>query len=296
MSKISQELKVLLYLNDKYRRTRWVTIKEIAEYLEISDRQARRYLEDLNMIPEIDIETKLGRDGGYRLRTKLDEGFAIPENIVLAISIAMKRNDRIEKILMDLPNYVVTDSIVGDNEITNTVLDNLEVLVKSIKNQKEVNFNYKDFDNKLYIQPYKIVFTNKTYYLYGVYKEQLKKYNVSKITNIGVLGAFKPDRNIVESIENKTKRYGIIDDTESVLKVKCSNIETMEQFDKFFEGKGTKDFDELTYTVIGNSEHELFYPLFRIGVLKYPYKFMDLELKKRYIKYLKDQIKALEDE
>ena len=153
MSKISQELKVLLYLNDKYRRTRWVTIKEIAEYLEISDRQARRYLEDLNLIPEIDIETKLGRDGGYRLRTKIDEGFSIPENIVLAISIAMKRNEKIEKILMDLPNYVVTDSVVGDNEITNTVLDNLEVLVKSIKNQKEINLNYKDFDKKLYIQP-----------------------------------------------------------------------------------------------------------------------------------------------
>ena len=59
MSKISQELKVLLYLNQRYSRPRWVTIKEIADYLEVSDRQARRYLEDLNAIPEINIETKL---------------------------------------------------------------------------------------------------------------------------------------------------------------------------------------------------------------------------------------------
>ena len=129
MSKISQELKVLLYLNQRYTRTKWITIKEIADYLEVSDRQARRYLEDLNMISDIDIETKLGRDGGYRLRTPLDKGFAMPENIVLAMSIAMKRNEKIESVLSELPNYVITDSIVGDNKIGNDVLDNLEVIL-----------------------------------------------------------------------------------------------------------------------------------------------------------------------
>ena len=36
MSKISQELKVLLYLNQRYARTKWVTIREIADYLEVS--------------------------------------------------------------------------------------------------------------------------------------------------------------------------------------------------------------------------------------------------------------------
>ena len=64
MSKVSQELKVLLYLNKRYSRTKWITIKEIADYLEVSDRQARRYLEDLNTITDIHVKTKLGREGG----------------------------------------------------------------------------------------------------------------------------------------------------------------------------------------------------------------------------------------
>ena len=152
MSKISQELKVLLYLNQRYKRTKWVTIKEIANYLEVSDRQARRYLEDLNYISDIHIETKLGRDGGYRLITPLDKGFTMPENIALALSIAMKRNEKIESVLSMLPNYVLTDSIVGDNQIDNEVMDKLEVLIDVIQNQKEIIFDYKEDIKGLYVE------------------------------------------------------------------------------------------------------------------------------------------------
>ena len=70
MSKISQELKALLYLNDKFNRTKWVTIKELAQELEVTDRQARRYLEDLSLLPTVIIDTRLGRDGGYHLRSR----------------------------------------------------------------------------------------------------------------------------------------------------------------------------------------------------------------------------------
>lgn len=291
MSKISQELKVLLYLNQRFSRTKWITIKEIARYLEISERQARRYLEDLDSIPEIDIKTKLGREGGYRLSTPLDKGFAMPENIVLAMSIAMKRNERIEKVLSELPNYVVTDSVVGDNSIDNDVLDNLEVLLQAIEKQKEIIFDYKTEKIRAYVQPYKIALTNHTYYLFGVDNDKLKTYDVRLISNIEKLGSFKPSKAIVKSIESRLSKYGIKDDGEAVLRVKCKDEETMLKFDKYYEGKGVKDHKNMIYTVVGNSENELYYPLFRISTKSY--EFLDEDFKNKYLRYLKNQIRSI---
>lgn len=291
MSKVSQELKALLYLNQRYTRTNWITIKEIADYLEVSDRQARRYLEDLNSIKEIDIETKLGRDGGYKLRSPLDKGIAMPENIVLALSIAMKRNERIENVLSSLPNYVIADSIEGDNQIGNELLDNLELLISVIQNQKEITFDYKKEMKGLYVQPYKIVLTNHTYYLYGTYKDALKRYDVNLISNIKKLGSFKPNKEIISTINSQLSRYGIKNGFETTLSVKCKDLETLMKFDKYFEGNGKKDEVNLIYTVTSNSENELYYPLFRISTKSY--EFLDKEFKEKYIKYLENQIRSI---
>lgn len=294
MSKISQELKVLLYLNQRYTRTNFISIKEIADYIEVSDRQARRYLEDLNTIPNIDIQTKLGRDGGYRLNTPLDKGFAMPENIVLAMSIAMKRNERIESVLSQLPNYVITDSIAGDNVIDNQVLDNLEIIIKAIQNQKEVIFNYKGRDKPYFCQPYKIYFTNKTYYLLCANKdEEYRHINVAYISEIKQLGSFKPNKKIIDLIENETQRYGIKSGHETTLRVKCKTLEALYKFDKYFEGKGIKDDIELTYVVTSGSENELYYPLFRISTKSY--EFLDEEFKNKYLEYLRNQINSIEN-
>lgn len=295
MSKISQELKVLLYLNQRYTRTKWITIKEIADYLEVSDRQARRYLEDLNTIPEIDIETKLGRDGGYRLRTPLDKGFAMPENIVLAMSIAMKRNERIESVLSTLPNYVVTNTVVGDNTIDNKVLDNLEILIAAIENQKEVIFTYLGGDNLYYCRPYKIYYTNRTYYLLCANKnDEYRHLNVAGMTDIKQLGSFKLDKKIEEQVLKEINSYGIISGGESTLRVKCKDLEALLTFDNYFEGKGIKNLEELTYSVSSYSDNQLYYPLFRISTKCY--KFLDDEFKNKYLLYLKNQIKSIEGE
>lgn len=292
MSKISQELKVLLYLNQRYTRTKWITIKEIAGYLEVSDRQARRYLEDLNNIPDIDIVTKLGCNGGYRLRTPLDKGFAMPENIVLAMSIAMKRNERIESVLSTLPNYVVTDAIIGDNTLDNRVLDNLEVLIKAIQNQKEVIFTYFGKDNQYYCRPYKIYFTNRKYYLLCANKDdEYRHLDVAGITDIKQLGSFKPDKKIEDQINKEINSYGIARDGESTLRVKCKNLKALLTFDNYFEGKGIKNIDDLTYTVSSYSENQLYYPLFRISTKCY--EFLDEDFKNKYIKYLENQIESI---
>lgn len=296
MSKLSQELKVLLYLNDNTRRTRLVTINEIANYLEISDRQARRYLEDLNLITDIKIVTKLGRNGGYRLESKLDKGFELPENLVLAMSIAMRQNERIEKVLSELPNYVICEKVEGDNYLDNETLDKLDILLRVIKNQKEINIVYEKYGVKCYLQPYRIVFTNRTYYLYAVdvKSEQLKKYDIKSISNIQELGSFKVKKKVLNEINANLNNYGVKTGAQTTLRVKCANLEALLTFDKYFEGKGTKDLEELTYTVVGNSENELYYPLFRISTKCY--KFLDEAFKNKYLEYLRGQIKSIGQE
>ena len=215
----------------------------------------------------------------------------MPENIVLAMSIAMKRNDRIENVLSTLPNYVITDSIVGDNQIDNDVMDNLEQLITLIQNQKEMTFDYKVDMKGLYVQPYKIVLTNHTYYLYGTYQDELKRYDVRLISNIKPLGSFKQDKKIINQIDSQLTRYGIKNGTETTLRVKCKDLETLLKFDKYYEGKGKKDLEALTFTVISNSENELYYPLFRISTKSY--EFLDEEFKNKYVKYLENQIKSI---
>ena len=293
MSKVSQELKVLLYLNQRYTRTRWVTIKEIADYLEVSDRQARRYLEEINLIQEIDIETKLGRDGGYRLVTPLDKGFAMPENIVLALSIAMKRNKRIEEVLSSLPNYVITDSIVGDNLIDNETLDKLEIIVKSIEKQQKLAFLYQEIERIYLVDPYKIVLTNHTYYLFARHDGITKKFDVRGTHDIKEEGPFKINDEVNKEISDRLTRYGIKSGKETTLRVKCVDLESLLTFDRYFEGKGRKDKEELTYTVTSGSENELYYPLFRISTKKYT--FLDDEFKERYLRYLENQIRSIKN-
>ena len=296
MSKISQELRALFYLNDKRDRSNWVKIKEIADYLETSERQARRYLEDLNLIPGIIVETRLGRNGGYHLEKGLDKGLAIPENLVLAMSIAMKRNEKIESVLATLPNYIATDAIVGDNAIDNAIYDNLEILIKAIEDQKEVIFNYRATGGKqYYCQPYKIYFTNRTYYLLCADKDgEYRNLDVAEMEDIKRLGSFKPDKKIEETVCKAISSYGLMRDGESTLRVKCKDEKALSTFDKYFEGKGIKNLEELTYTVSSHSENQLYYPLFRISTKCY--KFLDEEFKNKYLFYLRAQIKSIEGE
>ena len=290
MSKVSQELKLLLYLNDKRKRTSPVSIKEIADYLEISDRQARRYIEDLSNDSNFNIVTYKGRNGGYRLNESLD--FAVSDNLSLAMSIAMKRNTRIEYELKELSNYVVTDSILGDNTINNYVLDNLELIIKAIKEEKELGFNYKNISNTYRVEPYKVYYTNHTYYLYSIHEDRIKKFDVRYIKNINILGTFKIKDNKMKEILESFKRYGIKDNgVISVLKVKCTDINTLYDFDRYYESKGIMSIDSLTYTVEG-VDNELYYPLFRISTKKYI--FLDESFKNKYITYLKNQIKSIE--
>lgn len=293
MSKLSQELKTLFYLNDHYSSSSYVSVRRIAEHLDVSQRQARRYLEDLSNNLDLVIETCLGRDGGYRLAKPLDHCFTLPQNLALALSIAMKRNEHVESVLSTLPNYVITDFVEGDNYIDNKTFDNIEILTTAIRDRRNVTFHYRDDEERLhFVDPYKVVYTNKTYYLYAVNDDQLKHYDCSLMKDIKVLGGYKPEKKFEQEALDSLGRYGVRSGSKATLRVKCVDENALRLFDKYFERKGVMDVNNLTYEVTGNDEHELFYPLFRISTKKYV--FLDETFKEHYLTYLKNQIKSIE--
>jgi len=291
MSKLSQELRALFYLNQRIGKEKFISISEIANYLEVSHRQARRYMEDLYTILEIPISTKKGLNGGYKLDKGLDKGIALSDNIVLAMSIAMKRNERIEKILTELPQYVITEAVEGDNSIDGTTMDNLEVLITAIQNRRKVSFKYRNYEGNFEVDPYKLFYTNHSYYLCADDKGKTKHYDVQKICFLHILNDYAFDKNKEEQILSSLGKYGIRKGREASMVVKCIDIDSLNLFDRYFEGKGKMNINDLTYEVVGNNEHELYYPLFRISTKRY--KFIDEDFKKRYIYYLYNQIRSL---
>jgi len=291
MSKISQELQILFYLNKKQPSGRPVSISELAEKFEICKRQVRRYVEDLNLVLSVKIQSKLGRYGGYYLTEPLNIMCFVPDNLALALSIAMKRNEKIEKVLSQLSSDLICDYIDGDNLIDITVYDNIELLFHALQNSKEVKMLYKD---KPYIcRPYKFLYSNTTYYLICTNtKNEKRTLNIGDMSNIEEGNYFEKSETVLEEIEKSIESYGISKGTHATLRVKCQDKETLEKFDRYFEKKGRKDYSSLIFEVDGNEEHELYYPLFRISTKKYV--FLDKDFKEKYIKYLNNQIKSLE--
>lgn len=197
------------------------------------------------------------------------------QNVSLAIFLSMKHNDKIENVLKELPNYIITKYIDGDN--------NLCDIVNAIKFEHTISFNYKNFPSKLTVQPYKIIYTNHSYYLYAIANKKIKIYDVSLITNIDLLKKFIKSKEIEAQIQNLLQNYGIkISNNKLTLKVCCKDKNALKKFIKYFESKGK--INGLKYEVSSNSENELFYPLFRISTNDYV--ILNEEFKAKYIDYL----------
>ena len=292
MSKVTQELQALLYLNRYSDENHLVNISELAEYLQVTPRQARRYIEDLcTLYQEFDIQTKMGRNGGYYLAKPLGQ-LDISENLALAMSISMRRNEQIETVLAELPNCVVTGAIDGDNYIDSKVMDRLTVIYQAILKHDELRIRYNGSDNIHVVRPYKLYQTNGTYYLILPEDGKLKTYDVRFIDEIEVGDPFRPEQKVLDDIAVFISRYGIKNDKVTTLRVKCVDKRALKNFHRYFEGKGKMDEENLTYVVESNSENEIYYPLFRISTKSY--WFLDEETKNDYLRYLRNQIVSIE--
>lgn len=285
MSKLSQELQVLYFLNERRKNNRYTKLSEILDYLDLdynSFRHVRRYLYDLDL-SGFYIETKRGSNGGYMLQDPLIEGLLLMPNVSLAILLSMKHNQKIEESLKELPNYISSKYIEGDNDLSTKTLDNLCEIVNAIKHRFTIAFNYKDIVSKIIVEPYRIIYTNHSYYLYGINNKKMKVYDVSSMNNIEQQKKYKKDETMDEYLKNSLNDYGVkLTNNKVTLKVRCKDKNTLNKFIKYFENKGK--INGLEYEVSSNSENELFYPLFRISTNDYV--ILNEEFKAKYIDYL----------
>lgn len=292
MSKLSQELQVLYFLNERKKNNRYTKLSEILDYLDLdynSSRQVRRYLYDLDL-SGFYLETKRGFDGGYMLQDPLDENLLLMPNISLAILLSMKHNQKVEESLKELPNYVSSKYIEGDNELKTKTLDNLCDIVNAMKQSFSIAFRYKNINAKIIVDPYKIIYTNHSYYLYGLNDNKLKTYNVAFINNIVFQKKFKKDAVMEKYLQSSLNDYGIkLTNDKTTLKVNCKDKNALEKFMKYFEGKGK--VGGLEFKVSSNSENELFYPLFRIPTDDYV--ILNDEFKDKYVAYLERYLNVI---
>ena len=299
MSEIARELKMLFYLDSKYKHSnKYISRAELAEYLEISDRQVRRYRSDLEQAGYY-IDNKSGPDGGYRLVNPLDKSLMIPDNIMLALSIAAKSNKTLLQSLNELPVVPKTEKRVdGDSFISDHELEVLTVISEAIKNKKRIHFDY-DIYNKptsIDVEPYKIIYAYHTYYLRGrsVFKNELRKYDIDKITNISITDPFEVDANITKQTDEELLVYGIFDSDKpnKVLHLKYHNKRDANIIDRYFECKGTVDAENMIYTVTIKDSAEAFYTILS---LHNKIEILDKDIRFHFINYLKQYIKKMEE-
>lgn len=300
MSHIARELKMLFYLNSNINR--YVKIDELADLLEITPRQVRRYRDDLDQNGYF-VDELRGPAGGYKLAEPLDKSLMIPDNIMLALNIAAKNNESLIKSLKDLPiTPKINKSIIQNETISDNIMDNSVIISNAIKDNKNISFHYIDREGKdrgeLKVSPYKIAHTNDTYYLLGKYESQTKgsylaKYDIDMISDIVIKEEFKPEDEYIKESDEYLKFYGIknIDSKETKLVLKYNNESILKRIDRIFEYKGIIDKTNKTYTVYSRSENELYYPLFKLGTKDI--EILNNDFKKAYKNYLENQFKAI---
>lgn len=301
MSHIARELKMLFYLNNNI--SRYVKIDELADLLEVTPRQVRRYRDDLDQNGYF-VDELRGPAGGYKLAEPLDKSLMIPDNIMLALNVAAKNNESLIKSLKDLPVVPKVNKDIIQNEIiSDNVMDNSVILSNAINNNRKVSFYYVDREGEemsLTVSPYKIAHTNDTYYLLGKYESKTKgsylaKYDIDIMSNIIIKEEFKPEEKYIKESDEYLKYYGIknTNSKETKLVLKYNNESILKRIDRIFEYKGIIDKTNKTYTVLSRSENELYYPLFKLGTNDI--EILNNDFKKEYKEYLENQLKALEN-
>ena len=299
MSHIARELKMLFYLNGHINRN--VKISELADLLEVTPRQVRRYRDDLDQCGFYVLEER-GPNGGYKLEEPLDKSLMIPDNIMLALNIAARSNESLIKSLKKLPVVPkVNTDIINDNNIFDDILDKVATIWDAKERERVISFHYINRDGEhmdLWATPYMITFTNHTYYLLASYipkneEERLVKYDIDNMSDIRIVKYARRRKVYEKEVLEYLNYYGIkgIDDKVTKLVIRYKNESILKRIDRLFDYKGKVNEEDKTYTVFSKSENELFYPLFSLGTKDI--EIIDEELKKKYINYLENQLMAL---
>ena len=210
MSKMSNALLMLFYLNNKNTYTK---ISELSDYLEVSDREVRRYRDDLEMAG-FSIDHKTGRYGGYLLTDDVVLSMNI-NHMKHVLSFLQKTNvsvnlnqDHIKGIIDSLKK----DQYISNHLLSRELIDKLTRINIAIKLKYRIEITYissDDYHVNQIIEPYLIKNIREIQYLFAMHKGVLKSYQINRIVDIRQTDqAFMIDHLIYQKELNENA-YGV---------------------------------------------------------------------------------------
>jgi predicted DNA-binding transcriptional regulator YafY len=267
MSKTSNALLMLFYLNNKNTYTK---ISEIADYLEVSNREVRRYRDNLEMAG-FSIENKTGRYGGYLLIDDLV--FSMNLNHMKHVLSLLKRNDSMYDINQNLMNDII-DSLKNERYISNhllpkEIIDKLVQINVAIKLKYKIEIEYvssKGYRVKQLIEPYMIKNVRDIQYLFALHKGVLKSYSVQNILDIRQTDlAYMINHDIYQKEINEYA-YGI-HRGETKYTIHFSVMGRMKDYVKdIFKGHARViDEEKAIFEIDTYDLHEITYPFLSLG-------------------------------
>jgi predicted DNA-binding transcriptional regulator YafY len=186
MSKISNALSMLFYLNN---HDGYLKIRDIADHLEIGEREVRRYRDDLEMAGFY-IDNLTGRDGGYKLQQKIKFALGLTQTETLLLNLTARSNKNVYEKLnstLTLVSKMKQDMIIGDNFIEDETLYKLVQIQTAIQSLQVISISYlsvKYGEGTYLVAPYLIKIVRNKYYLFAMHEGILKSYDVGRIIRI----------------------------------------------------------------------------------------------------------------
>lgn len=188
MSKISKNIKML----DILSTGRKYTCRELSKMLEVSPRMVRAYKEELEK-EGIYIDTILGKEGGYQLRSKLElpsilfhyDDIRKIEQVMKTIT---KKEDLkiLEEIKEKIANYC---KLVDYDKIDGTKREKLEIIENAIKKHCgiQIEYNSKGIKKQRIIYPKQIYMYENLIMIVAQYSEDstdIRHLNLNRIEKI----------------------------------------------------------------------------------------------------------------
>ncbi|QLY40654.1 WYL domain-containing protein [Hujiaoplasma nucleasis] len=230
MSKISNSLLMLFYLNNKNTYTK---IAELSNYLEVSDREIRRYRDDLEMAG-FSIENKTGRYGGYLLVNDVVLSMNI-NHMKHVLTHQSETNSLIKSnysLMHEIIQSLKNEQIISKHILSHESIEKLMMINLAIKLRYKIKIDYLSNHHTLIqqtIEPYLIKNIRDIDYLFAVHGKILKSYRISNIRYITQTeNPYLFDHNIYQR-ETNENAYGVYRGKEKYL-IKFEVVGKMNQF------------------------------------------------------------------
>jgi predicted DNA-binding transcriptional regulator YafY len=269
MSKISNSLLMLFYLNNKLSYTK---ISELADYLEVSEREVRRYRDDLEMAGFL-IDSKMGRDGGYRLM----DDVVLTMNINHIKHLLLYYGDNYKFLskltnegMLEVVKSLKDENLIGTHLLPKEEVENLVKINLAIKtrHQLEISYLVKERIVKQIVEPYFIKNIRDKQYLFALHDNILKTYRINSIKEIVPIDqSFVFNREIYQKEKIETA-YGVYrTDKKDIIRFEVFG--KMNEFaHDIFDGKIKTIEDKeksKVYELESYNLHECLYPLLSLG-------------------------------